>query len=178
MEKIKISVSYEQPKTTKFDALLKAYEISKKQADEIISYYKPLADAAEEAKFNAIMEQLETIKEYAHKLSILKNGAVIWITARIANSICDSSDNEGEMFQVQYRPKDSKQWKFCTKYREFSREHINYHTTGCHNFIGKWDEWEVFKKLETAAYDQLQELIEYQEEKGQKEINRLNNIVK
>ena len=68
MNEIKVTVAYEKPTTSKFDALMAEYEAAKKYADETVAYYKPLADVAENAKFDAIMEQLETIKEYAKRI--------------------------------------------------------------------------------------------------------------
>ena len=54
------------------DIIIKKYNDYKlKKLDEVnetVDYYKPLADCAEKAKFEAIMEQLEIIKEYAKKI--------------------------------------------------------------------------------------------------------------
>ena len=43
--------------------LWKSFELAKKVTNETVNYYKPLADCAEKAKFETIMEQLEIIKE-------------------------------------------------------------------------------------------------------------------
>ena len=55
MNEIKVTVSYEKPTTSKFDALMAEYEAAKKYADETVAYYKPLADVAEDAKFDAVL---------------------------------------------------------------------------------------------------------------------------
>jgi hypothetical protein len=47
MNEIKVTVAYEKPNTSKFDALMAEYEAAKKYADETVAYYKPLADIAE-----------------------------------------------------------------------------------------------------------------------------------
>ena len=88
MNEIKVTVTYDKPTTSKFDALMAEYEAAKKYADETVAYYKPLADAAEEAKFDAIMEQLETIKEYAKRISEIKDGDAVWIKAHIPSCVC------------------------------------------------------------------------------------------
>ena len=44
MNEIKVTVAYEKPTTSKFDALMAEYEAAKKYADETVAYYKPLAD--------------------------------------------------------------------------------------------------------------------------------------
>lgn len=176
MNEIKVTVSYEKPTTSKFDALMAEYEAAKKYADETVAYYKPLADAAEEAKFDAIMKQLEPIKEYAKRISEIKNGETVWIIAYLPISICGGCD--GEKFSVVYRPKEIYKWTFSTKYGDFERKNIRYYTNGSHNFIGMWDEWGVYNKLEEEAFKQLREAINEQKSRANREINRLNNITK
>ena len=179
MKEIKVTVTYEKPNTNKFDALMAEYEAAKKYADETVSYYKPLADAAEEAKFDAIMEQLETIKKYAKRISEIKDDAAVWIKAHIPSSVCGCSNSGGQEFQVVYRPKETAyKWEICSAYVKFDRKRIAYHSEGSHNFIGNWDEWRVYEKLEKNAISQLNELINEQKRRANAEKNRLNNITK
>lgn len=175
MNEIKVSVSYEKPTTNKFDALMAEYEVAKKMAEETVSYYKPLADAAEDAKFDAIMEQLETIKDYAVKISHITGNAV-WIKAYISSSLTDYMSEE---FFVVYRPNQNKcMWEIRSAYRDFCKNQIKYHTERGHNFIGNWDKWKVYQKLEENACYQLEQAIKNQKDKAEYQINRLKNITK
>ena len=177
MNEIKVTVTYDKPTTSKFDALIAEYEAAKKYANETVAYYKPLADAAEDAKFDAIMEQLETIKEYAKRISEAKDGDAVWIKAYINSDLCGHSS--GQEFEVIYRPKETV-WKFEVRssWREFDRQHIKYHTEEYHNFIGNWDEWKVYEKLERNAISQLNSLINEQKRIANQAKNRLYNITK
>ena len=176
MNEIKVTVTYDKPTTSKFDALIAEYEAAKKYADETVAYYKPLADAAENAKFDAIMEQLETIKEYAKRISEIKNGEAIWITAYFPRDIVGG--HESEKFSVVYRPKETTyKWCFTTQYGDFKREYLK-PSYATYNFVVMWDEWGVYNKLEEAACKQLREAIEKQTHRANHEINRLNNITK
>jgi hypothetical protein len=179
MNNIKVTVTYEKPTTSKFDALIAEYEASKKYADETVSYYTPLAEVAEEAKFDAIMVQLETIKEYAKRISEIKGGEAVWIKAHIHSSMCGSSNSGGQEFQVVFRPKETTyQWEIRSAWMDFDRRRIKYHTEGCHNFIGNWDEWKVYEKLERNAINQLNELITEQKHIANQAKSRLYNITK
>lgn len=177
MNEIKVTVTYDRPNTNKFDALMAEYEAAKKYADETVAYYTPLADAAEEAKFDAIMEQLETIKEYAKHISEIKGGEAVWIKAYVSSDICGGST--GEEFEVIYRPRETKfRFEIRSSCREFGREYIKYHSAGSHNFIGNWDEWKVYEKLEKDAIRQLNALITEQKHIANQAKNRLYNITK
>ena len=176
MNEIKVTVAYEKPTTSKFDALMAEYEAAKKYADETVAYYKPLADVAEEAKFNAIMEQLETIKKYAVRISELTpyERGEVQITAGIHGYMRGDS-NSSVYFTVAYR---SDTCKFCIScdytpfidYRKFC--------SGRHNIIGKWEEWKIYEHLEQSAHNQLQAAIKRQKLRAQGQIDRLNNITK
>lgn len=174
MNEIKVTVTYEKPTTSKFDTLMAEYEAAKKYADETVAYYKPLADVAEETKFDAIMEQLETIKEYAIRISEITKESV-WIRAGVhaymRGDTCSSS-----YFEVVYRPNQT-QYRF-----EVAFDHVPFvrgkFCTGRHNVIGKWEEWKIYEQLEKDACMQLQKAIENQKTRAQKQIDRLNNIIK
>jgi hypothetical protein len=162
---IKVSVEYETPKTTKFEALMKEFEVAKKVADETVSYYKPLADCAEEAKFEAIMEQLETIKWYAQRISNITHESVFfrhWFGAWA--------------FQIAYRPKETV-FAFEVTYggNPFVKDNPSIYNRGT-NIVGNWEEWHCFEILEKDACEKLEGLIQKEKERGQKQIERLNNI--
>ena len=179
MNEIKVTVTYNKPETSKFDALMAEYEVAKRYADETVAYYKPLADVAENVKFDAIMEQLETIKEYAVRISEIKHGSAVWITAYIPSGLCGSSNCDGEKFSVIYRPKETSfRFEIRSAWQEFSRKQIKYYTEGSHNFIGNWDEWKVYEKLEEKALELLRKEISEQTLKANAEKNRLYNITK
>lgn len=176
MNEIKVTVTYEKPTTSKFDALMAEYEAAKKCADETVAYYKPLADVAEKAKFDAIMEQLETIKEYALHIDKITKGerGEVHITAGVHGYMRGDS-NSSVYFTVAYR---SDTCKFCvscdhTPFIEYSK-----FCSGRYNIIGKWEEWKIYEQLEKDAYRQLQNAIESQKARAQKQVDRLNNIIK
>ena len=183
MTNIKVTVEYEVPETNKFDALLAEYALAKKIADETESYYKPLADAAEEAKFDAIMRQLESIEYYAEQISQLKSdGTSVWIKASIPAA--ERGDNypmynSGD-FTVVYSPGESNPFKITWEDCRFTKELLKKARCnlceGKHNIIGNWDKWNVYNRLEESAIRQLQMQIDKQKVRGQKQIDRLNNI--
>lgn len=164
---IKVTVEYETPKTTKFEALMKEYETAKKVADETVSYYKPLADIAETAKFEAIEEQLEIIKQYAKQISDITNKATFiqeWFGPW--------------RFDVVYRPRETT-FKFEIKYggNPFIQSNSSFYTGGT-NIVGNWEKWNCIEELEKAALQQLDTLIEKERKRGEAEIVRYNNIIK
>lgn len=167
---IKVSVEYETPKTTKFEALLKEFEIATKVADETVDYYKPLADCAEKAKFEAIMEQLEIIKQYAKQISSITHQATFlrsWFEGKGAWA-----------FELVYRPNEIT-FPFEIKYggKPFVRDNPSFYQGGT-NIVGNWEEWRCFELLEKEACRQLQVLIEKETQRGNKQIERLNNIIR
>jgi hypothetical protein len=182
MTNIKVTVEYEVPKTSKFDALLSEYAVAKKIADETESYYKPLAEAAEEAKFDAILHKLETIKYYAQQISKLSNDDAVWIRATIPYSERNDTDymqGSGD-FTVEYFSKESDHFRIrwggvlFTK-EVFDRARCNF-CKGSKNVIGNWDKWKVYQRLEDDAIRKLNNLIQKQMKRKQDHINRLNNV--
>lgn len=177
MNEIKVTVTYDKPNTTKFDALMAEYEAAKKCADETVAYYKPLADVAEEAKFDAIMEQLETIKDYAMRISEINGGTAVWISAYYtANEIGAYTSNT---FEVIYRPKETTlMWEIKTNHGRFAKPYVKYYCENGRNFIGNWEELKVYQRLEANACKQLREAINNQKRRANHETNRYHNIVK
>ena len=168
MSTIKVSVEYEKPKTTKFEALMKEFELAKKVADETVDYYKPLADCAEEAKFEAILEQLEIIKQYAKQISNITHEATFfreWFGTWA--------------FELVYRPQETS-CVFEIRYgsRKFIKDNISSFVMSGTNIVGNWEKWCCFEKLEKAACKKLERLIAKEQERGQKQIERLTNIQK
>lgn len=176
---IKVSVSYEKPSTSKFAALIAEYEAAKKYADETVAYYKPLADMAEEAKMLAILDQLENIKEYALTLQALTGVKTVNISARIdralrgyysgAGCFIVKANNEGVYIS----------WDGV----EFTMDALKtrrYHFTGEEgsNILGNWEKWKVYETLEKDALEQVQYHIEKQQNRAEKQKDRLYNITK
>jgi hypothetical protein len=176
MNEIKVTVTYEKPTTSKFDALMAEYEAAKRCADETVAYYKPLADVAEEAKFDAIMEQLETIKEYAKRISKIRQNGDVYISAGV-HAYMRGDSNSSVYFQVRYMPYHSYQ-KFIISCDHMPFVKDSKFCNGTHNFIGKWEEWQIYEQLEKHACDQLRAAIKNQKAEAQKQIDRLNNIIK
>jgi hypothetical protein len=174
MNEIKVTVTYEKPTTSKFDALMAEYEAAKKYADETVAYYKPLADAAEDAKFDAIMEQLETIKGYAQRISEITGKSVhirAGVHAYMRGDTCSS-----DYFEVVYRPNET-QYRFDIAFGHCPFVKGKF-CSGRYNVVGKWEEWKMYEQLEKDACDKLRAAIENQKAKAQAQINRLNNITK
>lgn len=167
MNEIKVTVIYDKPTTSKFDALMAEYEAAKKYADETVAYYKPLADVAENAKFDAILEQLETIVDYAKRIcAIHPNKRAVWI----------KTSNFTVCYRTDYRPEIT--WHGM----EFTKEkmHRNPHRfcESIYNIIGHWDDWHMYEMLERDACRQLAEAIEEQTRRANHEQSRLYNITK
>lgn len=170
MNNIKVTVTYETPTTNKFDALMKEYEAAKKCADETVAYYKPLADVAEDAKFDAIMEQLQIIANYAKQIcEIDPEHRAVWINAYYDHkiSVCYRTNYPLEI-----------QWDGANFTKDNLHRNPGWFTRESYNILGKWDEWQLYQKLENEACRQLKVAIERQIARGQNQINRLNNIVK
>lgn len=171
MNEIKVTVTYEQPTTSKFDALMLEYEAAKKMADETVAYYKPLADVAEGAKFDAILEQLETIKEYAKRISEI-TGEPTYIQTWIASY----------RFDLSYHPKEPRlQYEIKYGGTPFTKaqvpNHRNLFFDGC-NIIGRWEELKAYEQLEGVACGLLRAAINKQKQRANREKNRLYNITK
>lgn len=183
MKNIKVTVEYEIPKTNKFDALLAEYEIVKRIADEAEEYYKPLAELAEEAKFDAIMHQLETIKYYAQQISQLCGHCG---STRIKATIPYHERNDHNYaynsgdFTVEYFPKEKDHFRIKWGGVIFDKERFNNgrgnFCSGSQNVIGNWDQWRVYQRLEEDAIKKLNELIQKQTERRQRQINRLKDV--
>ena len=172
MNEIKVTVAYEMPKTTKFDALMAEFEVAKKMADETVAYYQPLADVAEDAKFDAIAEQLETIKCYAQKIASITQEDNVRIY-----TYCN-----GCLFNVSYKQNSNFPFEITWDNTRFTKENMHRHhgwfCEGNYNIVGNWDEWGIYQKLENNACSQLTNAIKAQVVRGQNQIDRLNNIVK
>ena len=167
MNEIKVTVTYEKPTTSKFEALMAEYEAAKKYADETVAYYKPLADAAEEAKFDAIMEQLETIVEYAKRIcAIDSNQRAIWI----------KTSNFTVCYRIDYRTEIT--WHGMEFTKEKMRCNPHRFCDSIYNIIGNWDEWHMYEMLERDACHKLTEAINEQKRRANHEKNRLYNITK
>jgi hypothetical protein len=153
-------------------------------ADETVAYYKPLADAAEEAKFDAIMEQLETIKQYAKRIhEISTNNYSVRINVFITKEErgCNYSMERSAEFAVIYSPNEN-EYAVYWKGDRFTKENMKKYPDGyCHgynNIIGKWNDWNVYERLEKDACGQLRIAIKQEKDKAQKQIDRLANIQK
>lgn len=180
MNEIKVTVTYDQPTTTKFDALMAEYNAAKKVADETAAYYKPLADAAEEAKMLAILDQLETIKDYANQLSMFYKNSELKIETHLSTYERGGSYSQGIWFTVcrgKYGDFSIK-WGSIDFNIETLRSRPDYFTDSGWNILGEWDKWKIYERLEKHAINLLQNKINAQNNISQKQIDRLNNIVK
>ena len=168
---IKVTVEYEKPATHKFDTLVSQYREIEKAATETISYYKPLADMAEETKLNAILAQLETIKEYLKKLNSINPDI---------KSISVDSHNNGAYSYGKFTIDICNRIYWCS--HVFSIDYYRLHkwafTQGEYmNILGNWDKWEVYTKLEEKCMWYLKNEISRHVKAAENEKNRLSNII-
>lgn len=166
MSNIKISVSYNIPPTTKFDALMKEYEAAKKIADETIAYYSPLADAAEHAKLLAIIEQLEPIKGCVTQLAKINNGVVKIEAFGGRGCFCISGYRDGSTNIT---------WMGAKVSLENLDANPHFFTGADSNILGNWNKWNIYEQLEIKACDALRNAIRCAKNKGDKEIARFLN---
>ena len=185
MNTIKVTVNYETPNTTKFDALVEQYKIAQTLAKETVSYYQPLAETAEEKMFEAIQTQLETIYGYVKKMyEILASqpyytGFSLSIVGdpELENPEYRTAINQ-DLFKihVDYKGCVETEWKTTpfTK-EEFLRNRERF-TEGSYNILGKWNEWKIYERLESRACRCVQSYIDNENGKAQQIIDRFNNI--
>jgi hypothetical protein len=169
---IKVTVEYETPATNKFDTLMSQYQEIKKTATETISYYKPLADMAEETKLNTILAQLETIKEYLKKLNLINPDI---------KSISINSHDNGAYDYGKFTIDICNRIYWCSAHVfsiDYYRAHKWAFTRGEYmNILGNWDKWEVYNKLEQKCLWYLNNEIKGQIKAAETEKNRLSNII-
>lgn len=179
MNEIKVTVSYEKPTTTKFDALMEEYKAAKKIADETVAYYKPLADAAEEAKMDAILEQIEPIIEYAKQLAQITREERVTIRYHVSQS--QSGYYDLQPFTVEYKAFADQtviRWGLANFNQKNLKIRPGHFLGDGSNILGNWDHWNVYHGLENNAISQLKTAIEKQHKRGKEQIDRLNNIQK
>lgn len=178
---IKVSVSYEKPSTSKFAALMAEYEAAKKYADETVAYYKPLADMAEEAKMLAILDQLENIKEYALTLQALTGVKTVKISAYIDRALRGYYSKAG-CFVVKANDSGTSIYWDGVEFTMDAFKARRYHFTGAEdesvNILGNWEKWKVYETLEKDALEQMQYHIKGQQNRAEKQKDRLYNITK
>lgn len=174
MSNIKVTVEYETPKTDNFFNLLQQYEEVRKLSKETVNYYKPLAEMAEQAKMTAILEQLETIKEYLIALNELNEnicGIEVVCPGRCFNMFkIDIIHSTGEIRIW---------WKDTLFKLENLKNYPNRFTNGHseeYNILGNWDKWNVYCALELKCNNLLENEIKKQKERAEREKARLLNI--
>ena len=174
MNEIKVTVSYEKPTTSKFDALMAEYEAAKKYADETVAYYKPLADVAEEAKVIAILEQIEPLKQYAKQLAQMYSCGYATIKTTHKGRILEKE------FAICYSHTGGYKITWGGTIFDCERLHCNPYvfTQEDYNILGSWDEWSMYEKLENDAISQIRKFIVAQTRRANEEKNRLYNITK
>jgi hypothetical protein len=174
MNEIKVTVNYIRPTTNKFDALLEQYNEVKQLSEDTVSYYQPLAEMAEEAKLNAILAQLETIKTYLKKLHSI-NG----VKHRIR--LFDTSNPDHCYFDIEVS-RSGEIEIFWNKYPLTINQYLanphffNGQWYGYYNILGNWDKWNFYERLEKECIDELTYEIEKQKNRAIEQVERLKNI--
>ncbi len=163
---IKITVEYEQPKADKFNELLTQYHNIKKISDDTISYYKPLADAANEKKMELIIEQVKTIQQYLTEINKLDNRYnVVCERINIAGTYRNFKVFSDKIYWYD-EPFTMNQYITSNDYMKGTFETV---------FI-KWDELKIYESLEKQCVDKLNIIIDREKAKAEKQIKRLKNI--
>jgi hypothetical protein len=168
---IKVSVEYETPKTDKFAALMAQYNEVKQIAADTVSYYKPLAEAAEAAKFDAIWKQLSTIFEYLRQLNRIGS---------VYNKVYGCFGRDAKCFSVAIEHcVPVVKWGNTT----FSKEAVtkqprlfNADASEYYNILGNWDKWRVYEKLESECIRLLEFELKRQKDAAEAQVKRLHNI--
>lgn len=171
---IRVMVEYEAPKKDKFLEMLAQYEEIKQTAADAVSYYRPLAEAAEEAKMAAILEQLKTIIHYLQDLyTISRAGVEIELempNLRVLSVLSIRYDSN--MVRIRWRGNGFSMEEYK------SRPHYYNATYGeQHNILGNWDKWQVYERLEQQCLSLLKAKIDKQKKMAEDEKARLANIV-
>ena len=120
MTKIKVTVTFEDNKPSRIDALLKEFEIASEIANETKRELTPIIQEVGLAKHAAIMEQLEPIMDGMKKLSILKDKA--------------GCENKDVRLNVYYNHPDIDDRRFVIKYHFNSSQ---FDITYC---VSGWDD--------------------------------------
>lgn len=101
---IKVSVEYNKP-ISKLDALMEEFYAAKRVLKEATEELVPLIEASGKAKFDAIMEQMETVLEYMKQECVITGRSPIQHTAFYLNGTYDRfvvkywrSDNTWRMY--------------------------------------------------------------------------------
>ena len=178
MSNIKVTVEYDIPKTDKFFEMLKQYEEVKNTADDVVSYYKPLADMAEETKFCAILEQLKVICDYAVTLYKI-NSSNHRVSAYAFDNIHPGYGRGEFSVVVNNKCETILYWYSHPFTLDYYKNNKWAFTSGEEmNILGNWDEWKLFEKLETRCLAMLKNEMEKQKKRAEEQKKRLDNIVK
>lgn len=161
--KIKVTVEYEAPNTSKFDALIIQYNAAKQMADEAIAYYKSLADTAMEAKLQVILEEIETLEGYMRR---------IYEITKTDINLSFWPNRFGGRFDITFKPKD-----ICPFRISLGGDRLYWHSKIGERIIAEWDKQLFFQQLEKDACLQLSKAIESEQARGQEHIKRLNSII-
>jgi hypothetical protein len=169
---IKVTVEYEKPSVDRFAALMAQYNEVKAMSAEVIAYYKPLAQAAEAAKLDAILQQLETIFSYAVQLNRLNK--------YITNIYFTKTGVDHKILEIRvYNGKASAYWETYPLTQKQLAETPNRFTAGyndSYNILGNWDKWGVYAKLEAECMRLLNVELNKQKEAAEAQVKRLHNI--
>ena len=174
--KIRVTVEYEKNETTKFDALMEQYQAAKRLADEKVSYYKPLAIAAEEAKLKAIIEQIDTIKDYCRQVhktlgTVIKPSAYVGVESlgglEGSHFVIYFNENQG-VWSAEFR-----HHPFTLKnYQENPSDFVNIH----YNIIAQWEEFGTYAELERQVCLAVDSAIKRQNSRVKNIEGRYNSI--
>lgn len=169
--KIKVTAEYETPKTDKFYALLSEYGKVKKLSDETVSYYKPLADAAGEKKIELILDQLNTIIDYAEQIHNIDQNFNYFYTGF----------NWGYGFRKFEFKYINNEWVITLDDHPFTKDKYLENRKSSSFFeylIAEWDRLRIYEQLEARCTDELNYLIKKQKERAEKQENRLKELTK
>lgn len=178
MNNIIIKVEYEKPKTDAFALLLDQYNAAAELAANAKNYYRPLAEAAEQAKFAAILDQLETIKEYLRKLHEINPDI---------KRIETYSPVERDPKCLEMKMEISKSNEICIYWanypftiEQYQREAWIFTDERCGylNILGNWDRWGMYTRIEKACMSRLRWEIHRKTEAAKREQMRLENIAR
>lgn len=177
MNKIKVTVDYETPSTTKFDALIEQYLAAKAVTEQTEDTMIPLIKEGGQAKYEAICEQLYVIADQLKKISELRGGQ----HTEEASGTYFLNDDCYRMY-VRYYPVRN---EIAITYRErfgytawdfLDWENQSKDLLSLDGLVTNWNQFKIIEEMQRNCNWHLRCMIETQQKKAKTITETLNKI--
>lgn len=164
MNKIKVTVNYETPNTTKFDALIEQYLAAKAVTDATKETMIPLIEEGGKAKYDAICKQLDVIADQLRKISTLRGGQHI----EEASALYWERDDHYRV-RVRYYPVRNKitityHDKFgCAAWDFLDWDNQSKNLLSIDGLVTNWNQFKIIEEMQEACNWHLKCMIEDQQ---------------